>query len=161
MEFPRKNSEKSWMKYIYFCLYSLFVSSCFTFWMKSSVYIWIEISLLQSVHNVANWLDPPTITFFKKFIYIAGNFFKICNFAQIVNVFCLLVFWAQFSKVVCGLIIDVFGHRFKQFFQKHRFFIALNLGANFFQGYPFSFAFGKSGSLKEQRRPFSNPDLWP
>ena len=132
MEFPRKNSEKSWMKYIYFCLYSLFVSSCFTFWMKSSVYIWIEISLLQSVHNVANWLDPPTITFFRKFIYIAGNFFKICNFAQIVNVFCLLVFWAQFSKVVCGLIMDVFGHRFKQFFWKTSIFYCSEFGCQFF-----------------------------
>ena len=87
MEFPRKNSKTSWMKYIYFCLYSLFLSSCFHFWLKASVYIWVEISLLQSVHNVASWLDPPTITFFKKFIYIAGKFFKTCNFVQIVSVF--------------------------------------------------------------------------
>ena len=128
--------------------------------MKSSVYIWIEISLLQSVHNVTSWLDPPTITFFKKFIYIAGKFFKTCNFAQIVSVFCLLVFRAQFLKVVCGLIVDLFGHRqIQAIFSKTSILYCFEFGANFFQGYPFSFDFGKSGSLEEQRRPFSNPDL--
>ena len=162
MEFPRKNSEKSWMKYIYFSLYSLLLSSCFTFWMKSSVYIWIEISLLQSVHNVASWLDPPTITFFKKFIYIAGKFFKTCNFAQIVSIFCLLVFRAQFLKVVCGLIVDLFGHRFKQFFQKHRFCTALNSVPTFFKGIHFRLILGKVEVWKNREDfSFSNPDLWP
>ena len=43
-----KIAKKSWMKYMYLSLYSLLLSSCFTFWMKSGVSIWIEISLLKS-----------------------------------------------------------------------------------------------------------------
>ena len=128
--------------------------------MKASVYIWVEISLLQSVHNVASWLDPPTITFFKKFIYIAGKFFKTCNFVQIVSVFLSLSVQNTIFESCFRVNHRPFRAQIQAIFSKISiFFIALNSGANFFQGYPFSFAFGKSGSLEEQRRPFSNSDL--
>ena len=109
------------MKYIYFSVYSLLLSSCFTFW------IWIEISLLKSTWFWKLAGSPDHSVF-------AGKFLKTCIFAQIVSVFCNLVFKAQFLKVICGLMVELSRHRFKQSFQKYRFFIALNTVPSFFKG---------------------------
>ena len=113
------------MEYIYFSLYSLLLSSCFTFWMKSSVCISIEFSLYDP-ENFESWQDPPDHNVF------AGKFFKTCIFAQIASVFCK--FKAQFLKVICWLMVELSGHRFEQSFQKYRFFIALNTVPSFFKG---------------------------
>ena len=144
------------MKYIYFSLYSLLLSSCFTFWMKSSVCIWMEFSVYNP-ENFESWQDPLTMTFF------AGKFLKTCIFAQIASVFCNLVFKAQFLKVICWLMVELSGHRFKQSFQKYRFFIALNTVPSFFKGVYFRSIWEKVEiwRLTLSFNPEANPKLNP
>ena len=100
-----------------------------------------------SVYNpekFESWQDPLTMTFF------AGKFLKTCIFAQIASVFCNLVFKARFLKVICWLMVELSGHRFKQSFQKYRFFIALNTVPSFFKGVYFRLIWEKEEIWKHK-----------
>ena len=114
------------MKYIYFpCIACCWVFVSFFEWNQVFVSGWNFLSIIQKNLKVGRIPDHNVF---------AGKFLKTCIFAQIASVFCNLVFKAQFLKVICWLMVELSGHRFKQSFQKYRFFISLNTVPSFFKG---------------------------